>query len=116
MITAKSGRSYRSIPDGYDVEKWDSMSVIERIKALGLLDESSSIEKILDYVERNSEKLSNFVTEHGGLKSIRIYPSSPYPDCKATIFITCEKGDTTMGVKSMVSAKKIVNLVKEKQM
>lgn len=35
---AKSGRKYRNIPEGYDVETWDKMSVIERMDALHLID------------------------------------------------------------------------------
>jgi Na+-translocating ferredoxin:NAD+ oxidoreductase RnfC subunit len=37
MQTAKSGRKYRKVPEGYDVEQWDSMTPIERMRALGLL-------------------------------------------------------------------------------
>ena len=37
MIIAKSGRKYRSIPEGMDVEVWDVMSPLERMKHLGLI-------------------------------------------------------------------------------
>ena len=65
------------------------------------------------YVEGNSEKLSNFITEHSGLKNIRIHEGSPYGDCNTTIFITCNDGrETMMGVKSMISGNRIVKKVK----
>jgi hypothetical protein len=32
MIQAKSGRKYRSIPNDIDVETWDAMTIIERMK------------------------------------------------------------------------------------
>jgi hypothetical protein len=34
----KGGRKYKSIPEGYDVETWDKMTPIERMKALDLID------------------------------------------------------------------------------
>ena len=34
---AKSGRKYRSIPDGMDVETWDKMTVAERLRYKGLI-------------------------------------------------------------------------------
>jgi len=37
MQTAKSGRKYRKVPEGYDVEQWDKMTLIERMRALGLM-------------------------------------------------------------------------------
>lgn len=36
-LVAKSGRFYSSIPDGMDIEKWDSMSVAERLQHMGLI-------------------------------------------------------------------------------
>ena len=42
MEVAKSGRKYRSIPDDVDIETWDAMTFIERIKHLGLLSEEKS--------------------------------------------------------------------------
>jgi hypothetical protein len=42
MYIAKSGRKYRSIPEGMDVETWDAMTFLERIKHLGLLSEEKS--------------------------------------------------------------------------
>lgn len=38
MITAKSGRKYRKIPEGMDVEVWDVMSPLDRLKFLGLIE------------------------------------------------------------------------------
>jgi hypothetical protein len=67
----------------------------------------------LNYVERNSDKLSEKSLEHGGLKNIRIQFGSPYPDCQATIFMTCNDGhEAMMGVKSMISGNRIVKKVK----
>ena len=37
MKIAKSGRKYRSIPDGYNIEQWDKMTVKERLIARKLL-------------------------------------------------------------------------------
>jgi len=37
MQTAKSGRKYRKVPEGYDVEQWDKMTLIERMRALNLI-------------------------------------------------------------------------------
>lgn len=37
MEIAKSGRKYRSIPEGFDVDTWDKMTFIERLKARNLL-------------------------------------------------------------------------------
>jgi hypothetical protein len=37
MHTAKSGRRYRKVPEGYDIETWDKMTPIERMRALRLL-------------------------------------------------------------------------------
>jgi hypothetical protein len=37
-LTAKSGRRYHKIPDGYDVEEWDEMTPYQRLKALGLIE------------------------------------------------------------------------------
>jgi hypothetical protein len=36
-LTAKSGRRYISIPDGMDIEKWDNMSVAERLRYTNLI-------------------------------------------------------------------------------
>ena len=38
MIIAKSGRKYRKVPDGLDVEIWDAMSPLDRLKYLGLIE------------------------------------------------------------------------------
>jgi hypothetical protein len=37
MKIAKSGRKYRTIPQGYDVETWDKMTIVERLKATKIL-------------------------------------------------------------------------------
>ena len=37
-MKAKSGRSYKKIPEGYDIETWDAMTPIERMDALELID------------------------------------------------------------------------------
>jgi len=37
LHVAKSGRKYRSIPDDVDVETWDKMSVPDRMKHKGML-------------------------------------------------------------------------------
>jgi len=37
MHVAKSGRKYRSIPEDVDVETWDVMTPVERMKHLGLI-------------------------------------------------------------------------------
>lgn len=42
MQVAKSGRKYKIIPEGIDVETWDAMSILERIKASGLLSDKKS--------------------------------------------------------------------------
>ena len=42
MHVAKSGRKYRSIPEGIDVETWDAMTFLERLKASGLLSDEKS--------------------------------------------------------------------------
>lgn len=36
-VEARSGRRYRSIPDGMDVEVWDKMTPMERLNHLGLI-------------------------------------------------------------------------------
>lgn len=46
MYTAKSGIRYRKIPEGYDVELWDKMTPIERMKVLGVLIEKEGLQKI----------------------------------------------------------------------
>jgi len=47
MEIAKSGRKYQSIPDGYDVEEWDEMTPIQRLRALGLIADEKP--KWMDY-------------------------------------------------------------------
>ena len=42
MYTAKSGKKYKSIPKGIDVETWDAMTFVERLKAAGLLSNEKS--------------------------------------------------------------------------
>jgi len=37
MIQAKSGRKYRKIPEGMDVEIWDKMTPLERLEHQGLI-------------------------------------------------------------------------------
>ena len=39
VLIAKSGRKYKSIPDGYDLEEWDKMTPVERMRALDLIDD-----------------------------------------------------------------------------
>jgi hypothetical protein len=36
-VEARSGRTYRSIPDGMDVEVWDKMTPIERLHYIGAI-------------------------------------------------------------------------------
>jgi len=40
--TAKSGKKYKRIPEGMDVETWDKMSIVEKLKAKGLLSDEKS--------------------------------------------------------------------------
>jgi hypothetical protein len=44
---AKSGRKYRSIPDGMDVETWDTMNPIERLNHMGLIIEKPLVGTLL---------------------------------------------------------------------
>ena len=37
--TAKSGRKYKKVPENMDIETWDKMTVIERMKYLGVIKE-----------------------------------------------------------------------------
>ena len=38
MKTAKSGRKYKKVPENMDIETWDKMTVIERMKYLGVIE------------------------------------------------------------------------------
>jgi len=38
METAKSGRKYKKVPENMDIETWDKMTVIERMKYLGVIE------------------------------------------------------------------------------
>jgi hypothetical protein len=42
MEIAKSGRRYRKIAEGYDVEEWDKMTPYQRLEAFGLIESSLS--------------------------------------------------------------------------
>ena len=54
-LTAKSGRRYISIPDGMDIEKWDNMSVAERLRYTNLISN-----KGIGTVQENLQKIRKY--------------------------------------------------------
>lgn len=67
MHIASSGRKYNSIPVGIDVETWDAMSFIERLKARNL------------FMKRTKAEIKVFITKNRKFRArIREEKGSPY--------------------------------------